>query len=154
DDPVPVADRLQRDRGTRLTARQKLLERSPLMGQALFADQPPVRLRHRGQGVMLVGIERDIFHLLRLLSRRTPLSVSPTHTVTVRARETQRFHAIKTSSHSVDNGRCSRDRRGYAKRLQITGTGTSRLGHIRTHCRKRRSSRKGGGAAGRKDVRT
>jgi hypothetical protein len=43
-----------------------------------------------------VGIERDIFHLLRLLSRLTPLSVSPTHTVTVRARETQRFHAIKT----------------------------------------------------------
>ena len=71
------------------------------MGQALFADQPPVRLRHRGQGVMLVGIERDIFHLLRLLSRRTPLSVSPTHTVTVRARETQRFHAIKTSSDAL-----------------------------------------------------
>src|SRR4029450_10556328 len=67
------------------------------MGQALFADQPPVRPRHRGQGVMLVGIERDIFHLLRLLSRLTPLSVSPTHAVTVRARETQRFHAIKTS---------------------------------------------------------
>jgi hypothetical protein len=98
DDPVPVADRLQRDRGTRLTARQKLLERSPLMGQALFADQPPVRPRHRGQGVMLVGIERDIFHLLRLLSRLTPPSVSPAHTVTVRARETQRFHAIKTLS--------------------------------------------------------
>ena len=30
---------------------------------------------------MLVGIERDIFHLLRLLSRLTPPSVSPTPTV-------------------------------------------------------------------------
>jgi len=82
----------------RLTAREKLLERSPRMGQALFADQPPVRPRHRGQGVMLVGIERDIFHLLRILSRLTPPSVSPTHTVTVRAWETQRFHAIKMPS--------------------------------------------------------
>src|SRR5262249_36722186 len=72
DDPVPVADRLQRDRRAWLTARQKLLERAPLMGQSLFADRPPVHPRHRGQGVMLVGIERDIFHLLRLLSRLTP----------------------------------------------------------------------------------
>jgi hypothetical protein len=44
---------------------------------------------------MLVGIEHDIFHLLLLLSRLTPPSVPPTHTVTVRARETQHFHAIK-----------------------------------------------------------
>jgi response regulator NasT len=47
----------------------------------------------------------------------------------------------KTSSHSVDNGQCSRDRRGNARKLQIAGRGTSRLGHIRTHYRKRRSSR-------------
>ena len=77
DDPVPVADRLHRDRGARLTSRQKLLERPPLMREPLFADQPTVRPRHRRQGVALVGIERDIFHRLRLLSRLTPPSVVP-----------------------------------------------------------------------------
>src|SRR4029450_9468538 len=104
DDPVPVADRLQtppgaapphRARGARLTARQTLLERAPLMGQPLFADQPTVRPGHRGQGVMLVGIERDIFHLLRLPSRLTPPSVSLTHTVKRPCAEAQRFMPSK-----------------------------------------------------------
>src|SRR5918996_559955 len=75
---------------------------------------------------MLVGIERDIFHLLRLLSRLTPLSVSPTHTVTVRARETQRFHAIKTSSHSGDDGLHSRqaqELRGWTRRAWLASEG-------------------------------
>jgi putative transposase len=96
---IPVADRLHRHRRTPLTPFQKLLQRPALMRDPLFADQPPVRPRHRGQGVMLVGIERDIFHLLcLLLSRLTPPSVSPTHTVTSRAGETQRFHAIRTQA--------------------------------------------------------
>jgi hypothetical protein len=43
-----------------------------------------------------VGIERDIFHLLRLPSRLTPPSVSLTHTVKRPCAEAQRFHAIKT----------------------------------------------------------
>jgi hypothetical protein len=47
---------------------------------------------------MLVGIERDIFHLLRLLPRLTPPSVSLTHTVKRPRAEAQRFHAIKTLS--------------------------------------------------------
>jgi len=72
---VGVADRLHRDGGARLTSRQKLLERSPFMREPLFADEPTVRPSHRRQGVMLVGIERDIFHVLRLLSRLTPSSV-------------------------------------------------------------------------------
>jgi hypothetical protein len=42
-----------------------------------------------------VGIERDIFHLLRLPSRLTPPSVSLTHTVKRPCAEAQRFHAIK-----------------------------------------------------------
>jgi hypothetical protein len=46
DDPIPIADRLHGDRGARLTARQKLLERSPLMGQPLFADELTVRPSH------------------------------------------------------------------------------------------------------------
>jgi len=45
------------------------------MREPLFADEPTVRPSHRRQGVMLVGIERDIFHVLRLLSRLTPSSV-------------------------------------------------------------------------------
>src|SRR3989441_8176917 len=43
----------------------------------------------------------------------------------------------KTSSQWVDDGRCSRARRGNASRLRIMGRGASRLGHIRTHYRKR-----------------
>src|SRR5439155_22793934 len=73
--PIPIADRLHCDRRARLTSRQKLLERSPLMREPLFADELTVRPSHRRQGVMFVGIERDIFHLLRLLSRLTPSSV-------------------------------------------------------------------------------
>jgi hypothetical protein len=45
------------------------------MREPLFADEPTVRANHRRQRVMLVGIERDIFHVLRLLSRLTPSSV-------------------------------------------------------------------------------
>ena len=75
DDPIPIADRLHGDRGARLTSGQKLLERSALMREPLFADELTIRPRHRRQGVMLVGIERDIFHVLRLLSRLTPSSV-------------------------------------------------------------------------------
>jgi len=75
DDPIPIADRLHRDRGARFTSRQKLLERSALMREPLFADELTVRPSHRRQGVMFVGIERDIFHVLRLLSRLTPSSV-------------------------------------------------------------------------------
>ena len=75
DDPIPITDRLHGDRGARLTSRQKLLQGSPLMGEPLFADEPTVRPSHRRQRVMLVGIERDIFHVLRLLSRLTPSSV-------------------------------------------------------------------------------
>jgi len=74
DDPIPIADCLHGDRGARLTARQKLLERSPLMGEPLFADELTVRPSHRCKCVMLVRIERDIFHVLRLLSRLTPSS--------------------------------------------------------------------------------
>ena len=75
DDPIPVADRLPRDRRAPLTSREKLLEGSPLMREPLFADELTVRASHRRQGVMLVGIERDIFHVLRLLSRLMPSSV-------------------------------------------------------------------------------
>ena len=75
DDPVPVADRLHRDRGPVLTPLEKLLERPALMGNPLFPNEPAVRPGHRGQGVALVRIERDILHLLRLLSRLTPSSV-------------------------------------------------------------------------------
>src|SRR4030095_11478656 len=74
DDSIPVADRLHRDWRARLTSRQKLLQGSPLMREPLFADEPTVRANHRPQRVMLVGIERDIFHVLRLLSRLTPSS--------------------------------------------------------------------------------
>jgi hypothetical protein len=42
-----------------------------------------------------VGIERDIFHLLRLPSRLTPPSVSLTHTVNVRARRRSAFMPSK-----------------------------------------------------------
>ena len=70
----PVTNAWTRDRRARLTSRQKLLERSPFMREPLFADEPTVRPSHRRQGVMLVGSERDIFHVLGLLSRLTPSS--------------------------------------------------------------------------------
>ena len=66
-------------------------------------------MKRDGSGDALITVMKSA-HLLRLLSRRTPLSVSPTHTVTVRARETQRFHAIKTSSNSMTTADCSGDR--------------------------------------------
>jgi hypothetical protein len=75
DDPVPITDRLYRDRRARLTSRQELLQRSSLMREPLFTDDLTVRSSHRRQRVMFVGIERDIFHVLRLLSRLTPSSV-------------------------------------------------------------------------------
>jgi hypothetical protein len=57
-----------------------------------------------------VGIERDIFHLLRLPSRLTPPSVSLTHTVKRPCAEAQRFHAIKNPPDSLGGFLCSRDR--------------------------------------------
>jgi hypothetical protein len=45
------------------------------MREPLFADEPTVRPSHRRQGVMFVSVERDIFQVLRLLSRLTPSSV-------------------------------------------------------------------------------
>jgi len=75
DGPIPVAHGLDRHGGAPLTALEKLLERSALVRDALFADDLAVRPGDRGLGVMFVGIERDIFHVLRLLSRRMPSSV-------------------------------------------------------------------------------
>jgi hypothetical protein len=49
------------------------------MWDPLFPDEPAVRPGHRGQGVALVGIERDILHVLRLLSWLTPPSVADAH---------------------------------------------------------------------------
>jgi hypothetical protein len=52
---------------------------------------------------MLVGIERDIFHLLRLLSRLPPPSVSPTHTVrSARGRRSASCHQNSVRSQVVD----------------------------------------------------
>jgi hypothetical protein len=75
DDPIPIAHGLDRHRGAPLTSLEKLLERSALVRDALFADELAVRPGDRRQGVMFVGIERDIFHVLRLLSRLMPSSV-------------------------------------------------------------------------------
>ena len=69
DDPIPITDRLERDGRAGLTSRQKLLQCSSLMREPLFADESTVGPNHRRERVMLVGIEGDIFHLLRLLSR-------------------------------------------------------------------------------------
>jgi len=61
----------------------------------LLAEEPAIRLGHRCQRVMLVRIERDILHRLRLLS------AAPTAGVLVSARRipcaqeaAQRFHTI------------------------------------------------------------
>jgi hypothetical protein len=81
DDPIPGADRLHGDRGAGLTARQKLLECSPLMREPLFADDLTVRPSHRRQGVMLVGIERDIFRVLRPPLAAHAVECCPTPTV-------------------------------------------------------------------------
>jgi hypothetical protein len=75
DDPIPIANRLDRHRGTPLTSLEKLLERPALVRGALFADELAVRPGHRCQRVVLVGIERDIFHLLRLPRGQRPPSV-------------------------------------------------------------------------------
>jgi hypothetical protein len=56
----------------------------------LLADHLPVGPGHRRQRVVLVGIERDILHLLRLLSAASAAGF-PTRTIP-RAREAQRFH--------------------------------------------------------------
>jgi hypothetical protein len=49
------------------------------MHDPLFANQPAVWSHHRRERVALVRIEGDILHRLRLLSRRTPLSVPHAH---------------------------------------------------------------------------
>src|SRR5262249_1108517 len=79
DDPVPVADRLHRYRRSSLTPLEKLPQGSALMRDPLLTNQLTVRPHHRGQGVALVRIERDILHLLRLLSRLMPPSVAHAH---------------------------------------------------------------------------
>ena len=94
DDPVPVADRLHRDRGPALTPLEKLLERPALMWDPLLPDEPAIRPGHRGQRVPLVRIERDILHVLRLLPRLTPSSVLQRPRYPHRVREAQRFHPI------------------------------------------------------------
>jgi hypothetical protein len=67
-----------------------------------------------------VGIERDIFHLLRLPSRLTPPSVSLTHTVNVRARRRSAFMPSKPCPDSVDDVPCSRDSQ---ERQETVGSG-------------------------------
>ena len=75
DDPIPIADGLDRHRGARLTAVEKLPERSALMCDPLFTDETAILPDHRRQRVVLVGIERDIFHELRLPRGQQPPSV-------------------------------------------------------------------------------
>jgi hypothetical protein len=75
DDPIPIAHGLDRHRGAALTALEELLERPALVRDALFADELAVRPGHRRQGVVLMGIERDIFHRLRLPRGPRPPSV-------------------------------------------------------------------------------
>jgi len=79
DDPIPIPDRLERYGRAGLTSRQKLLQRSSLVREPLFADELTVGPSYRRQRVMFVRVERDIFHLLRLLSRLTPSSVVQRH---------------------------------------------------------------------------
>ena len=75
DDPIPIANGLDRHRGAGLTSLEKLLECAALVRDALFADELAVGPGHRRQRVVLVGIERDIFHLLRLPRGQRPPSV-------------------------------------------------------------------------------
>ena len=75
DDPIPIANGLDRQWRAPLTSLEKLLERPALVCDALFADELAVRPGHRCQRVRLMGIERDIFHLLRLPRGQRPPSV-------------------------------------------------------------------------------
>jgi len=75
DDPIPITNGLDRHRGAPLTALEEPLERPALVRDALFANELTVRPGHRRQRVVLVGIERDIFHLLRLPRGQRPPSV-------------------------------------------------------------------------------
>ena len=75
DDPIPIAHGLDRHRGAALTSLEKLLERPARVRDALFADELAVGPGHRRQRVVLVGIESDIFHLLRLPRGQQPPSV-------------------------------------------------------------------------------
>jgi hypothetical protein len=65
------------------------------MREPLFADESTVRPNHRRERVMLVGIEGDIFHLLRLLSTADAVEYCATPTVISPWVEAQRFHPIK-----------------------------------------------------------
>jgi len=75
DDPIPIANGLDRHRGAGLTSVEKLLERPALMCDPLFTEDAAIGLDHRRQRVVLVGIESDIFHVLRLPRGQQPPSV-------------------------------------------------------------------------------
>jgi hypothetical protein len=81
------------------------------MREPLFADELTVRPSHRRQGVMFVGIERDIFHVLRLLSAADAVECCPTPTVISPWAEAQRFHPIK--------GRCFKSSPGLERRSAV-----------------------------------
>ncbi len=95
DDPIPAADRLDRHGRSPLAALEKLAHGAALMLDPFLSHELAVGRGHRGQRVVLVRVERDIFHLLRLLSRLTPPSVSNAHgNLAVRGGAALSFHHL------------------------------------------------------------
>src|SRR2546425_12207701 len=94
-DPISVADRLPRRRRSPLAALEKFAYGPAVMRDRFLSHELAVGCDHRDQRVVPVRVERDIFHLLRLLSRLARSSVFNAHgNLAVREGAALSFHQL------------------------------------------------------------